>query len=89
MTQGVLGVLDRQILSGDIITKEGHADGALPGQLRVHEAGHPIPDERGVAATSLALDALRNLPDRGGGAGAGVRRRVCTAGSAHSRCNSE
>ncbi|MBW3632454.1 MAG: DUF4147 domain-containing protein [Chloroflexi bacterium] len=64
MTQGALQVLDEQILSGDIITKEGHVDGRLPGQLRVHEAGHPIPDERGVAATSLALDALRNLPDR-------------------------
>jgi glycerate 2-kinase len=64
MTQGALQVLDGHIRSGDVITKEGHADGVLPGQLRVHEAGHPIPDERGVAATSLALDALRNLPDR-------------------------
>ena len=64
MAQGAHHVLDGRILSGDIITKEGHADGVLPGQLRVHEAGHPIPDERGVAATTLALDALKNLPDR-------------------------
>ena len=63
MTQGALQVLDGQIRSGDVITKEGHANDVLPGQLRVHEAGHPIPDERGVAATSLALDALRHLPD--------------------------
>ena len=31
---------------------EGHAGAVLPPQFRVHEAGHPIPDERGVKATS-------------------------------------
>ena len=34
---------------------EGHAGAVLPPQFRVHEAGHPIPDERGVKATSLAI----------------------------------
>ena len=38
--------------------KEGHAGAVLPPQFRVHEAGHPIPDERGVKATSLAISAL-------------------------------
>ena len=62
MTQGAVHVLGGLVLSGDVITKEGHVDGVLPGGIRVHEAGHPIPDERGVAATSLALDALSRLP---------------------------
>jgi hydroxypyruvate reductase len=64
MTRGALDVLDGVVVSGDVITKEGHADAPLPGRLRVHEAGHPIPDERGVQATTLALDALSALDQR-------------------------
>jgi glycerate 2-kinase len=51
------------IVSGDVITKEGHATAALPPRLRVHEAGHPIPDERGTTATDLAIAALSRLDD--------------------------
>jgi hydroxypyruvate reductase len=63
MTQGALEVLRGNIVSGDVITKEGHARAPLPTPLRVHEAGHPIPDERGVAATNLAISALNRLDD--------------------------
>jgi hydroxypyruvate reductase len=31
--------------------------------LRVHEAGHPIPDERGVKATNLAISSLNRLDE--------------------------
>ena len=63
MTQGALEVLGGSIVSGDVITKEGHAGAPLPPRLRVHEAGHPIPDERGVKATGLAISALNRLDE--------------------------
>jgi glycerate 2-kinase len=61
MTQGALESVDGAIVSGDVITKEGHAGAPLPPELRVHEAGHPIPDERGVNATNLTISALNRL----------------------------
>ena len=61
MTQGALESLNGLIVSGDVITKEGHAAAPLPPRVRVHEAGHPIPDERGVKATNLAVSALNQL----------------------------
>ena len=63
MTQGALEALHGSIVSGDVITKEGHVGAPLPPRLRVHEAGHPIPDERGVKATSLAISALNRLDE--------------------------
>lgn len=62
MTQGAIEVLGGTVRSGDVITKDGHADRALPSFLRVYEAGHPIPDQRSVDATRSALDALENVP---------------------------
>ena len=63
MTQGALEALHDVIVSGDVITKDGHATAHLPPRFRVHEAGHPIPDERGVKATDLAISALNKLED--------------------------
>ena len=63
MTQGALQALHDTIISGDVITKDGHATALLPPRLRVHEAGHPIPDERGVNATNHAITALNQLDD--------------------------
>ncbi len=63
MTQGALEALNGNIISGDVITKEGHAGEALAPCLRVHEAGHPIPDARGVNATNLAISALNRLDE--------------------------
>src|SRR4051812_21878081 len=62
MTRGAFRALGDAIVSGDIITKVGHAQEPLPIQVRVSEAGHPIPDHRGVRATLSALDTLRALP---------------------------
>jgi glycerate 2-kinase len=63
MTQGALEALNGNIVSGDVITKEGHAKVPLLPSLRVHEASHPIPDERGVTATNLAISALNRLDE--------------------------
>jgi glycerate 2-kinase len=77
MTRGALEALHGNIVSGDVITKEGHAGEALAPCLRVHEAGHPIPDARGVNATSVALSALNRLD-----AGVAVLALVSGGGSA-------
>jgi hydroxypyruvate reductase len=61
MAQGALAAVNGIIVAGDVITKEGHATAPLPPELRVHEAGHPIPDERGVNATNLAISSLNQL----------------------------
>src|SRR5215213_1061843 len=63
MTRGALEALNGNIVSGDVITKVGHAKVPLSPTLRVHEAGHPIPDERGVTATNLAISALNRLDE--------------------------
>lgn len=51
---GCLGHVD----GGVVITKYGHVQGELPGVI-CYEAGHPIPDENGFAATARALDLVR------------------------------
>src|SRR5215213_5441456 len=63
MTRGALEALNGNIVSGDVITKVGHAKVPLSPSLRVHEAGHPIPDERGVKATNLAISSLNRLDE--------------------------
>src|SRR3954453_3869235 len=62
MTRGAFRALDGAIVSGDVITKEGHVDCELVPCIRVSESGHPIPDDRGVRATTAALAALQALP---------------------------
>lgn len=45
--------------AGIVVTKHGHAAGAaLPDSLRVVEAGHPVPDEAGLAGAAALLDLL-------------------------------
>jgi len=51
-----LGSVDR----GIVITKYGHSRGEIPGIL-CREAGHPVPDASGFAATEEAIALVRNL----------------------------
>ena len=48
------------LAGGIVITKYGHVKEALPG-LVCREAGHPVPDENGFAATAEALALVRGL----------------------------
>ena len=57
MARGAQSVLGARIGGGAVTTKEGHVL-ALNG-LDVREAGHPLPDERGVAAAGEALERAR------------------------------
>ncbi len=59
MALGAEAVCGERIETGLVITKDGHAEGTLPTRIRVAEAAHPIPDERGVRATREILDLLK------------------------------
>ena len=61
MTRGALTACGGEA-AGDavIITKDGHA-GAAPERAAVFEASHPLPDDRGVAATRHLLARLSEL----------------------------
>ena len=61
MARAVSKVLDDKLISGDIIVKYEH--GQSVNKIAVHEAGHPIPDENTLKATSLVLSKLKNLSD--------------------------
>ncbi len=61
MALGLEAVLGEIVSDGLIITKDGHAEGEQPERIRVAEAAHPIPDERGVRATREVLDLVTGL----------------------------
>ncbi len=45
---------------GVVVTKYDHVKGEIPG-VNCYEAGHPIPDENGFAATEKALELVQDL----------------------------
>ena len=45
---------------GVVVTKYGHGKGDIPG-VTCYEAGHPVPDANGFAATEKALELVRGL----------------------------
>ena len=45
---------------GVVVTKYGHVKGEIPG-VTCYEAGHPVPDENGFAATQKALELVQEL----------------------------
>ncbi|MDI9370549.1 MAG: glycerate kinase [Synergistaceae bacterium] len=52
--------LGDRLSGGVVVTKYGHSGGPID-RLEIHEGGHPIPDENGVAGTERALAAVRGL----------------------------
>ena len=60
MAKAAYGELTRKPENGIVITKHGHAMGPI-GQLRIREAGHPVPDGDSYAATQEALGLVSNL----------------------------
>ena len=45
---------------GVVVTKYGHVKGEIPG-ISCYEAGHPVPDDKGFAATQKALALVQGL----------------------------
>jgi glycerate 2-kinase len=64
MGDAVSEVLHADLTSGVIITKYHHVDRPLPDRIRVHEAGHPVPDQNSVDATHDLAALLREAAPR-------------------------
>ncbi len=59
MAKAAVDVLGR-VDDGIVVTKYSHVKGGIPG-VRCYEAGHPIPDDNGFAATGQVLELVRGL----------------------------
>ena len=58
-------LLSDLITDGIIVTKYGHTSASERlAKITTHEAGHPVPDENGVAATRAIVDLVRNADER-------------------------
>lgn len=62
MAAAAYGQLGRKISGGVVITKYGHARGAI-GNLEIFEAGHPVPDGNSYRATQAAIAAVSELTE--------------------------
>lgn len=60
MAKAAHGALEGNIARGIVITKYDHSEGPI-GELEIFEAGHPVPDESGVAAARRALELVAGL----------------------------
>lgn len=61
MTQATARILGDSLTNGIVVVKEGYADTdqvAAPEKITILEAGHPLPDERGVAGAQCISDLL-------------------------------
>jgi hydroxypyruvate reductase len=62
MAKAIEDLLGDRIDAGLLVVKDGHG---LPlAKIRVREAGHPVPDERGVSGTLEILDLLHGAGER-------------------------
>jgi glycerate 2-kinase len=60
MMRAVTDKAEDLLTGGMVITKYGHARTfRLPDMIEVYEAGHPLPDQQGVAATRRAVAVLQ------------------------------
>ena len=59
MTAAVEECLGDRVSRGVVVTKYGHVQPTR--KIRIHEAGHPVPDEAGMAGVQAVLDHVRGL----------------------------
>lgn len=60
MAKAASDILGDSIDDGVVITKYDHSQGELP-NIRIYEAGHPIPDDNSFSATEQAIQLVSNL----------------------------
>ena len=60
MAKAASDLLGDSIDEGIVITKYDHSQGELS-NIRIYEAGHPVPDENSFAATEQAIQLVSNL----------------------------
>jgi glycerate 2-kinase len=58
MARAVEGILGDRIADGFVVVKDGHTGPTL--RIRLAEAGHPVPDDRGQRAAQRLLDLARS-----------------------------
>ena len=66
MASAIDQILGSRITSGVVIVKEGHLDPSKDiklSRIKVIEAGHPIPDQRNIVASTELLSLIRGLHD--------------------------
>ena len=63
MARTAQDILQARISEGIVITKYHYAKGPI-GNLRIREAGHPVPDENSLKATQEAIDLVSGLSAR-------------------------
>ena len=63
MARAAYDMLRDRVSGGVVVTKYDHSRGPI-GDLRIVEAGHPIPDENSLLGTRLALEAVAELTAR-------------------------
>ena len=63
MAKAAMDCLGETVDTGIVITKYGHVKGSIPG-LDCLEAGHPVPDGNGFAATRKALQLVSGLTEQ-------------------------
>lgn len=65
MMRAVTDRIGDVVTDGIVITKYGHADNTFENSgIRVFEAAHPVPDEKGLQATDQALRLLEKADER-------------------------
>ncbi len=62
MAKAASDILVDEIDQGIVITKYQHSQGHLP-NIKVYEAGHPVPDENSFSATARAIEAVSDLSE--------------------------
>jgi len=59
MAAAVEEILGERIARGVVVTKYGHVQPTRT--IRIHEAGHPVPDDAGMAGARAVLDHVKGL----------------------------
>lgn len=59
MAAAVEQILGDRITRGVVVTKYGHVQPTK--KIRLHEAGHPVPDDAGIAGAQAILDEVKGL----------------------------
>lgn len=62
MANAACEILGNRINEGIVITKYNHSKGALP-NIRIYEAGHPVPDENSFKATEQVIELVSELTE--------------------------
>jgi len=62
MTRQVVDILEENLSKGVVVVKDGHSGGVeRVGPVEILEAGHPLPDQRGIDGTQKIMDLMKDI----------------------------